>query len=146
MLKGEFIMNWYKRSQSYEDVKSERQDSNDDPEDIQTQISKEYFSIGQNDEYEDGKNKTNFCWVWYNDKLLVKKGPGSHRMLFNKLSDLVFDIWRGWYDSEQDIISAVYPTRKFYNVFDKYTDKDIPLDLKTVLRKRFSKRSRIIVF
>lgn len=138
------IINWYKKAQSYEEVRENRQTHYDDPEDLSEQIAEEYFSIGQS-ENENGK-RPSFCWIWDGGSLFAKRGPGSHQVFFRHLFHDVFAMWRGWYDPNQQLISIVYPERKSSNIFDKYTDKDVPLDLKSALRKKFGTKARMIVF
>lgn len=108
-----FKLSNIKTSQFYNDI-DEREFK--DPIEFK---ANQYFSIGQNEETQ----KESFCWVWYNNQLLVKKGSrkSCHKIW---VSELLKKHINGWYDPIQKMISFVFPSGSKKNM--NYTEEDIP--------------------
>jgi len=113
-------MNWYKQAQNYQYIK-------DHPEEFEYPEDELYFSIGQNKD--DGDNS--YCWIW-NGKEFRKAQGGTHSMnfpdLFSNFEPDDPNVYRGWADPFQEMISVVAP-RIEGQVYLK-----IPTDLPTRLR------------
>lgn len=100
-----------------------------------------YFSIGQDD---DESVEENYCWTWYDGRILVEKG-GSHAIHFG--TAILDNNFRGWYDVKKNAISVVFPERVLRKLGDKKpTVDDIPTNVYNKLASRFGRTSRFVVF
>ena len=123
-------MNWYKISQTYEDIMQNPKEYEEDLE------SQRYFSIGQNETQDQS-----FCWMWINNQLRIEQG-GTHNINFGHLIKDIDHHYRGWYDSIQELISVVPPVRE---KIIKFT-KNLPSTLKRSLYRKFSENAEIVIF
>jgi len=129
-------MNWYKLAQTYQDILDYPEEYGSQDKELNNAYL--YFSIGQNTETQN----ESFCWLWYRDKLLVKKGRGSHSGAFGY--DKVQTSYRGWYDPIQKLLSVVIPRR--LGNFDPVSVSNIPIKLKVALMDKFGNDYKIKVF
>ena len=108
-------------------------------EDREYKDAQTYFSIGQDDDY----NNKNYCWI-YRDGLLEVKQGNSHKMNFGQsaTSGLYF---RGWYDRSKRVISLVPTERLLRRFHGDFKEDDIPNDLYRQLKAKF-RGAPIIVF
>lgn len=134
------MTNWYKESQFYEDI--DREEYDDDDYGHHTFVADQYFSIGQNEE----TIKDSYCWVMLDGKLLARKG-GTHSMNFIHIMDRMGlgmdDVWRGWYDPIQQLVSIVVPHDKDDGLF---TNDRIPSILMRQLRQEFGNDFEVKIF
>ncbi len=98
------MTNWYKNitAQTYYDIINdpETYSDSDDPEHFN---ANRYFSIGQNEDVEE-----NYCWIWNGREMRTRRG-GTHALNFPDLysnSKEDPNIYRGWYDPSQKLISV----------------------------------------
>jgi len=126
-------MNWYKTAQTLEEVRKE-----DYENDLAFEAA-QYFSIGQNETLVDS-----YCWVFINGRLFVKKGNGTHNSNFGHLFSNLDRIFRGWYDTTQNLLSVVVPRR--YGDDSVFTEVDIPNKLDKALRRKFGNNFEYKVF
>ena len=103
---GAFQFPQEKLTQTYDEIIDNPKEYSD-PDDPEYFESSRYFSIDQNETLKYG-----YCWIWDGRELKYKKG-GTHGMNFpdlfswKKRNDFIG--YRGWYDSEQKLISVVIP-------------------------------------
>jgi len=125
-------MNWYKKiiAQRYQDVMDNPHDYSD-PDDPQHFDANRYFSIGQNGENEE----ESYCWIWNGIEMRTRKG-GTHAMNFPDLFSWKKEnpnIYRGWADPEQKLISVVMP-RISGQVEPALGTSSLPTKLRVILR------------
>lgn len=136
-------MNWYKRAQNYEEVMSNPEYYTDEDNPGFFEASR-YFSIGQNDDEE----YDSYCWIYDGRKLYSKIG-GSHQLNFpNIFSDDKKDnmnIFRGWYDPGQKLISVIIP-RQIGRTEQALQPQSLPTKLRVALIDAFGTDNNIKVF
>jgi hypothetical protein len=128
-------MNWYKKilSQNYQDI-MDNPDIYSDPDDPEHFNSNRYFSIGQNDEGE----KESYCWIW-NGREFRNRIGGTHAMNFSDIFSWKKEdpnIYRGWADPNQKMISAVIP-RISGQVTPALSPSALPTKLRVILNDYF---------
>jgi hypothetical protein len=129
-------MNWYKESQTYEDI-MQYPDEYDDG----NLNAHRYFSIGQNETQDDS-----FCWIWVNNQLHVAEGPTTHGAafgyMFEKIRE-VDDYYRGWYDPTQNMLSVVTID---YKEGIQPTEESLPSPLRRSLYRKFGQDIQMVLF
>jgi len=124
------IGNWYKTAQSYQDIMDNPDEYGEDFD------ANRYFSIGQNVEEEMDEN---FCWIWNGREFRVKNG-GTHGTnfpdLFHPTKPQSMNIYRGWADPFQKLISAIVPREKG-QVEPALGAASLPTKLRVILGDKF---------
>jgi len=115
-----------------------------DPDEPDYFDANRYFSIGQNEE----TNEESYCWIFDGRQLRVKKG-GTHQMNFRDLFDFQSgrgeNLYRGWYDPIQNMISIVTP-RGEGNWDPARAAASLPTRLRVALSDHFGTNNQIEVF
>ena len=138
-------MNWYKKitAQSYQEI-VDNPEHYSDPEEPGYFEANRYFSIGQNEDDEDNS----YCWI-YDGKRLYSKLGGTHGMnfpnLFSWKKEDNINIYRGWYDPKQKLISVVIP-RQIGRTEKALQPQSLPTKLRVALLDNFGTDNKIIVF
>lgn len=102
-----------------------------------------YFAIGQ-----EGPNSVtdkNYCWIWDGNNVLTKMGATHGLNFSHQVANRNF---KGWYDTEKNIISVVFPEHELRKLGDRRpTEDDVPQYLYQKLISKFGKRKpKIVVF
>ena len=138
-------MNWYKKilSQTYQEVMEDPEHYSDLDNPDYFEASR-YFSIGQNDDEE----YDSYCWIFDGRKMHIKKG-GTHGMnfpnLFSWKKEDDINMYRGWYDPEQKLISVVIP-RQIGRTEQALQPESLPTKLRVALSDSFGTNNKIVVF
>jgi len=139
-------MNWYKKillTQRYQDILDDPE-TYSDPDDPEYFESNKYFSIGQEQEEEYDSH----CWI-YDGRRLYSKIGGTHGMNFPNLfswdKEDDMNMYRGWYDPEQKIISVVIP-RQIGRTEKALEPQSLPTKLRVALSDKFGTNNKIVVF
>lgn len=106
-------------------------------DDEKTDLASSYFNIGHDGE--DGEEPdSHYCWMWNGNDVVYKKG-GNHPCNFgHRVAEATF---KGWFDTNKNIISVVFPSRELEKLGDrKPTEDDIPQYLYSKLISKFGKR------
>lgn len=102
----------------------------------------QYFAIGQNE-----NQKDSWCWVYLNGSIIAEQGR-THQVHFNNLirqwGTTLDQIYRGWYDPVQEMISVVTP-RKNGDWLKRSVD-DLPKRLVSELYHNFGLDLPVEVF
>lgn len=136
-------MNWYKKilSQTYEEVMADPEEYTD-PDEPDLFDARRYFSIGQYETEEES-----YCWIYNGRSIKAKKG-GTHAMNFPRLFSHNKEdpnIYRGWYDPSQKIISVVMP-RQRGQVDPALRPESLPTKLRVALSDKFGTDNQVVVF
>ena len=125
--------NWYERhklSQTYQDI-IDNPDIYSNPDDPEHYNANLYFSIGQNAD----DDEESYCWIWNGREMRTRRG-GTHALnfpdLFNNNTRENPNIYRGWADPSQELISVVMP-REIGNTDVPLGSSSLPTKLKVIL-------------
>jgi len=125
-----------KTADMLEDIKPE------DYEDSEMFQAARYFEIGQNED--DGMG---ICWIIRTDGVyseILKKKGGTHSANWGEWAR---DLWRGWYDPNQQLMSVVVPpTEPNYKKQIKQVSDIPPHILQTIAKGFRGKKYKIEVF
>jgi len=142
-------MNWYKKilAQTYQEI-MDYPGAYSDPDDPEHYNAIRYFSIGQGN---DVKIDDNYCWLFDGRKLHVKQG-GTYAMNFPRYfsweKTLAPNMYRGWFDPEQQLISVIIP-RIEGQADPAFEASSLPTKLRVALSDAFDSYktdNKIVVF
>ena len=138
-------MNWYKKiySQTYQEI-MENPNEYSDSEDPEHYESNRYFSIGQNED----TSGESYCWIYDGRRLRSKKG-GTHGLnfpdLFSWKKEDDINMYRGWYDPTQKLISVVIP-RQVGRTEKALQPESLSTKLRVALGDAFGTDNKLVVF
>jgi len=137
------MTNWYKNitAQTYYDIINDPE-TYSDPDDPEHFNANRYFSIGQNEDSEE-----NYCWIWNGREMRARRG-GTHALNFSDLYSNTKEnpnIYRGWYDPSQKLISVIIPRLKG-QVDPALEPESLPTKLRVILSDYFGTDNKIMVF
>ena len=124
-------MNWYKKA-----IETETE--------TETEIPITYESFGHSDyeTMETDPNNPNYIWIFFEGNVLAREETGdvpTHQDAFSLLGIPMVKVFRGRYDSKQDVITIIKP-------YGAATFRPIPDIVVHRLREKFSPTAEIMEF